>query len=181
MIAKGIQPYRLALLGAAALLSACSGGGGGGGSGMLSALGSAPSQPASMPPTQAAPPAIPLSQAKFSFAPVTGAPISVLNSISQQLGREAYAQHITLVPAGDASANYVIKGYLSAVGDPSGSVLVYVWDIFDANGTRVHRISGQETTANGAADPWAGVGSDATANVARQTIGAIVAWGSANR
>lgn len=129
--------------------------------------------------TTATPPPVPLSEAKFAFSPVTGAPAGVLNSMSSQLGREALAQHISLVPAGDPSATYVVKGYLSAVGDSSGTILVYVWDIFDTTGRRVHRISGQETSTGGStSDPWAGVDNSTIGNVARRTMAAIVSWGS---
>lgn len=127
-----------------------------------------------------APPAVPFAQAKFSFAPVTGAPASLLNNLSAQLGREAFAQHVNLVPAGDPTANYVVKGYLSAVGDTSGTILVYVWDVFDTSGRRVHRISGQETSATGSQDPWGGVNSDTTNMVARRTIGALISWGNSS-
>ena len=132
----------------------------------------------SQAPTMPAAPPVPFAQAKFSFAPVTGAPASVLNAMSAQLGREAAAQQVTLVPSGDPGATYVVKGYLSAVGDVSGTILVYVWDIFDTSGRRVHRISGQETSAGGSSsDPWAGVDTSTVSGVARRTISAIVAWG----
>ncbi|BCP54654.1 hypothetical protein K32_32710 [Kaistia sp. 32K] len=123
-------------------------------------------------------PAIPFATAKFSFAPVTGAPPNILSSLSTQLAQEAAAQNVALVPSGDAQANYVIKGYLSAVGDSSGTILVYVWDVFDAGGRRVHRISGQETSTNGSQDPWLGVDGATLSNVARRTIASLVAWGT---
>lgn len=169
MMSKGKRLLPLALAFAAALL--------------LSACGNSPTTSSMMNSVKAAttatPPSVPLSQAKFAFSPVTGAPASVLNSMSSQLGREALAQHVNLVPAGDPSATYVVKGYLSAVGDSSGTILVYVWDIFDTTGRRVHRISGQETSTGGStSDPWAGVDTGAVANVARRTMSSIVAWGS---
>lgn len=129
-------------------------------------------------PTAPALPAVPLASAKFSFTPVTGAPGNVLSRLSAQLGQEALAQNVALVPSGDPQASYVVKGYLSAVGDASGTILVYVWDIFDASGRRVHRISGQETSSNGSQDPWLGVDEATTSNVARRTVSDIVAWGS---
>lgn len=164
----------LAILVAAAALASC------GGSSDRTPSGTPTVADLGGTPTAITPPAVPFSQAKFSFAPVTGAPATVLMRISAQLGKEAFAQHVTLVPSDDPSANYVIKGYLSAVGDVSGTILVYVWDVFDTSGKRVHRISGQETSPSGSQqDPWSGV-DDATAiNVARRTISALVAWGSA--
>lgn len=139
------------------------------------------SQPAaSAAPESSAPalPAVPFATAKFSFAPITGAPAHVLSNLSTQLASEAVAQNVALVPSGDAQASYVIKGYLSAVGDSSGTILVYVWDVFDAGGRRVHRISGQETSANGSQDPWLGVDRSTLSNVARRTVAALVAWGT---
>ncbi|WP_018183717.1 hypothetical protein [Kaistia granuli] len=139
------------------------------------------SQPAaSASPDASAPalPAVPFATAKFSFAPITGAPAHILSSLSTQLAQEAVAQNVALVPSGDTQASYVIKGYLSAVGDSSGTILVYVWDVFDASGRRVHRISGQETSANGSQDPWLGVDGGAISNVARRTVAALVAWGT---
>lgn len=128
--------------------------------------------------TSATPPPVPISEAKFSFSPVTGAPAGVLISMSAQIAQEAQGQQINIVPSGDPAATYVVKGYLSAVGDVSGTILVYVWDIFDTTGRRVHRISGQETSTSGSAsDPWAGVDKSMVANVARRTISSIVAWG----
>jgi hypothetical protein len=135
------------------------------------------SAPASAPTAFAAP-AVPFADAKFSFAAVTGAPAQVLATLSAQLGQEAFTQKVTLVPSGDPTATYVIKGYLSAVGDTSGTILVYVWDVFDTSGKRVHRISGQETSVKGSQDPWSGVDKDTTLNVARRTIGALVLWGT---
>mgnify|MGYP001038011305 CR=1 FL=1 len=139
------------------------------------------SQPAAPPtPDTTAPalPAVPFATAKFSFAPITGAPAHILSRMSTQIAQEALAQNVALVPSGDAQANYVIKGYLSAVGDSSGTILVYVWDVFDASGRRVHRISGQETTTNGSQDPWLGIDTATIANVARRTVSALVAWGT---
>ena len=170
MIDKEKWPLRaLVALAAATLLSGCGGGDG--------ISGAAQSMATAMTPTAVQPPAVPLSEAKFAFAPVTGAPATVLTNISAQLGKEAFAQQISLVPSDDPAATYIIKGYLSAIGDASGTILVYVWDVFDRSGRRVHRISGQETAPGAARDPWSGVDNAATTDVARQTISALVAWG----
>lgn len=164
-----------AAVGAATMLSACGGGGPERSDPATQAASVAPGTP-----TPVTPPAVPFAQAKFAFAPVTGAPATVLINMSAQLGKEAFAQHVTLVPSDDPTATYVVKGYLSAVGDVSGTIVVYVWDVFDTSGRRVHRISGQETSATGSEDPWSGVDSQMAANIARRTIAALVAWGSSS-
>lgn len=154
---------------AATSLSACGSSGGIGDA--------AQSMASAITPTAVTPPAVPLAQAKFAFAPVTGAPATVLTNISAELGKEAFAQQVTLVPTNDPAATYIVKGYLSAVGDASGTILVYVWDVFDTSGRRVHRVSGQETAPGATRDPWAGVDAATATGVARQTISALVAWG----
>ncbi|HWJ74551.1 MAG TPA: hypothetical protein VNX29_15430 [Kaistia sp.] len=167
---KGNWPvWALVAMTAATALSACGGGDG--------ITGAAQSMATAITPTAVAPPAVPLSQAKIAFAPVTGAPATVLTNISAQLGKEAFTQQVTLVPSNDPAATYIIKGYLSAVGDASGTILVFVWDVFDRSGQRVHRISGQSMAPGATRDPWSGVDAATTTDVARQTINALVDWG----
>ena len=169
MMVKGNRlPASAAMLLAAIALAACN-----------NTIGTgSPAASATATPTTPTLPSVPLADAKFSFAPVTGAPANVLAKLSWQLGQEALAQNVALVPSGDPQASYVVKGYLSAVGDSTGTILVYVWDVQDASGRRVHRISGQETSANGSQDPWLGVDETTISNVARRTVAAIVAWGT---
>ena len=69
----------------------------------------------------------------------------LLTGLSAALNKEAKARNITLVPEEDATATYKVKGYVSAVGGPSGTLLVYVFDMLDSRGVRIHRVSGQET------------------------------------
>ncbi|SHF14731.1 hypothetical protein SAMN02745157_1756 [Kaistia soli DSM 19436] len=172
MIEKGNWPVRaFVAMTAAMALSACGGGDG--------VTGAAQSMATAITPTAVAPPAVPLSQAKIAFAPVTGAPATILTNISAQLGKEAFTQQVNLVPSNDPEATYIIKGYLSAVGDASGTILVFVWDVFDRSGRRVHRISGQSMAPGATRDPWSGVDAATTADVARQTINALVDWGRA--
>lgn len=170
MTVKAYRPVWALIAMAALGLSAC--GSGEGISGAAQSMANA-----AIPPIAATPPSVPLSQAKFAFAPVTGAPATVLTNISAELGKEAYAQQVSLVPVDDPAATYIVKGYLSAVGDASGTIVVYVWDVFDRSGKRVHRISGQETAPGAGVDPWRGVDRSTASNVARQTISAVVAWG----
>lgn len=170
MTVKAYRPVWALIAMAALGLTAC--GSGEGISGAAQSMANA-----AIPPIAATPPSVPLSQAKFAFAPVTGAPATVLTNISAELGKEAYAQQVSLVPVDDPAATYIVKGYLSAVGDASGTIVVYVWDVFDRSGKRVHRISGQETAPGAGVDPWRGVDRSTASSVARQTISAIVAWG----
>ncbi len=113
---------------------------------------------------------------KIAFSPVTGAPSEPVSKINVAIRQEAAKRNITIVQQGDPTADYTVQGYLSAVGGTSGTVFVFVWDISDRNGSRVHRVSGQESSTKGAPDPWAAV-DDATLNlVALRTVDSIAAW-----
>jgi hypothetical protein len=114
--------------------------------------------------------------ARFAFAPITGAPAELLMELSDELSQDAATRSLVLVPYGDAAADYSIKGYLSAVGGSSGTVLVYVWDIVDRDGNRLHRLSGQESSNQSAPDPWLGVTSNTLELVAQRTIDGLAAW-----
>lgn len=119
---------------------------------------------------------VPAAQARFAFQPVTGVPSEQLAKLTAGLNEEAHKRSIVLVPEGDPTATYRVHGYLSAVGGPSGAIMVYVWDILDPNGTRLYRISGQEPSTGGVPDPWAGISDVTLRLVAQRTIDSMAGW-----
>jgi hypothetical protein len=114
--------------------------------------------------------------AKFAFMSVTGVPAEMRFALDGYLKEFAATRNLTLVPEGDPSAVYHVRGYLSALGDDNGTLLVYTWDITDAAGTPLYRISGQETAAGSATDPWLGVTSAEVSAAARETIDQLADW-----
>lgn len=114
--------------------------------------------------------------AKFAFVEITGAPAEHVIEFDKALKSEAAARKLTIVPLGDPSATYLVKGYLSAIGDRTGTLLVYVWDVTDVNGQRLHRVTGQEPSDGSAADPWTGINTAAVRTAAQRTIDDLVAW-----
>lgn len=119
---------------------------------------------------------IKLHDAKFAFVRIAGAPSTHIIQFNRALDAEAAARNLTIVPEGDPSVTYLVKGYLSAIGDRGGTLLVYVWDVTDPSGRRLHRVTGQEPAGGSSADPWRGVSSDAVNTVAARTIDDLVAW-----
>jgi len=114
--------------------------------------------------------------AKFAFTEITGAPAQHIIEFSRALKSEAEKRKLTIVPEGDPSATYFVKGYLSAIGDRSGTLLVFVWDVTDTSGRRLHRVTGQEPAAGSGIDPWSGVDASAVRTAAQRTIDDLVAW-----
>lgn len=115
--------------------------------------------------------------AKFAFAPIEGVPIPVLQAMSNALNQEAVAKRVNVVPATDPGAVYTVRGYLTAVAEGQNAKLVYVWDVMDRQGTRLHRVTGQEiggTYRNN--DPWTGIGVTNITDAARKTMDALATW-----
>ena len=115
--------------------------------------------------------------AKFAFAPIEGVPVPVLQAMSNALNQQAVANRVNVVPATDPGAVYSVRGYLSAVAEGPNAKLVYVWDVTDRQGTRLHRVTGQEIGgAYRNNDPWTGVGMTNINEAARKTMEALAAW-----
>ena len=138
------------------------------------------------------PPVIPFKQArglgaapvqganiKFAVTTVTGIPGRFQIALDDSLKKFAATRNLTIVPLGDRAATYRLEGYISAVGDVNRVLLVYVWDIYDAAGKRIHRLSGQEPASGGGADPWSAVSIALIEDAARQTIDALADWARA--
>ena len=112
----------------------------------------------------------------ISIAPVTGTPGGMRYALEDDLKKYAATRNFTVVPSDDPGVIYRLKGRVSAVGDSSGGLLVYVWDVMDASGRRVHRIAGQQVAAAAVADPWAGVSVTNIDDAARETIDGLADW-----
>ncbi|MBY3053980.1 hypothetical protein [Rhizobium laguerreae] len=130
-----------------------------------------PQQTAALPPSS--------SSARgntLRFLPIIGAPVQAVTPLSRQLGAEARAHGLSIKSSNDASSDYILKGYLSAFSDDGKVTVVYVWDILDSGGGRLHRIQGQESVPTAAADPWAGVSASVMQQIASKTIAEFSSW-----
>lgn len=114
--------------------------------------------------------------AKFAFIQINGAPAAQLMNFSRVLNEAAAERKINVVPVGDPSATYLVEGYLSAVSDRGNGLLVFVWDVTDSEGKRLHRVVGQEITGINLTDPWSGVTQSAIESAARRTIDNLAVW-----
>lgn len=110
------------------------------------------------------------------FLPIIGAPPQVMLPLSRQLGVEARQKGLVLRDSSGEPAQHILKGYFSAYGDGNKTVVVYVWDILDASGNRLHRIQGQEIVPGKAKDPWALVPASTMQMIATRTVDAYLEW-----
>lgn len=166
------MPWRAGIAALSLLLAACqsSTGPGAGSAGVRPTLAAPPDA------TTPAPPPVPAAQALFSFERILGVPTNKADTLSRALGTSARTRNLTLVRRGDPTAVYRVVGFLSAVGGTGDASVSYVWDIVDADGRRVHRISGIEVAGEADADPWTGVGDEVLEAIAARTVEAIYAW-----
>ncbi|MGV1869952.1 hypothetical protein [Agrobacterium rosae] len=121
------------------------------------------------------------SSGTIRFLPIIGAPVQAVTPLSRQLGAEARAKGLTIRPSSDTTAENILKGYLSAFADGGNITIVYVWDVLDANGARLHRLQGQETVPARGSDPWAAVTDTAMQKIAAKTLNDYQSWRQSQR
>ncbi|WP_105428984.1 hypothetical protein [Neorhizobium sp. T6_25] len=110
------------------------------------------------------------------FLPIIGAPVQAVTPLSRQLGAQARANGLTIRPSSDSSTEHILKGYFSAFSDSGKVTIVYVWDILDGSGARLHRMQGQESVPGSGQDPWTSVPASTMETIAAKTIQDYVAW-----
>ncbi|APG85258.1 lipoprotein [Sinorhizobium americanum CCGM7] len=115
------------------------------------------------------------------FLPIIGAPVQAVTPLSKQLGASARAQGITIKSSTDTSSDHILKGYFSALNDGGKTTVVYIWDILDGGGNRLHRIQGQDTVESSAAEPWSAIPPETMQAIAEKTIDAYLEWRQSQR
>jgi hypothetical protein len=112
----------------------------------------------------------------LALAPVVGVPDKVSSELTQAMVAAGKDRNLTIVP-GKTSDNdaYTLRGYLIAAPDSRGSKISYIWDVNDAKGTRVTRVTGEETVSRRGSDPWSGVNSTAIRSIAASSTSKLAA------
>ncbi|PDQ22131.1 hypothetical protein CN311_05240 [Mesorhizobium sanjuanii] len=147
----------------------------------------APPAPAASAPAasaQAAAPAVPsaksasaIARTRLQVAPIVGASVEAATPLTAELQTRAKQRGITLAGSADQVATHVLKGYFSTMSEGKDTTVIYVWDVYDPSGNRLHRINGQQKapSANGA-EGWAAVAPATMQSIADQTIDQFAAW-----
>ncbi len=131
----------------------------------------------SSPTDQAAlPPASADGSAAIRFLPIIGAPVEAVTPLSRQLAIAARSSGVRIRPSGDTGTKHILKGYFSALSDDGKVTVVYVWDVLDSSGARLHRMQGQETLSAQGTDPWAAIPASVMQSIADKTISGYLDW-----
>lgn len=132
--------------------------------------------PTASPVTPAQSAAI-LSKTRLQVAPIVGATVEAATPLTAELQIRARQRGIMLAGSADQTATHVLKGYFSAISEGKDTTVIYVWDVYDPAGNRLHRINGQQKapSVNGG-DGWTAVSPATMQAVADQTVDQFAAW-----
>jgi hypothetical protein len=130
-------------------------------------------EPAASPPQGGAVVTAAATRSTIQLAPVTGSTPEVVSPLTQRLA--AHAQERGIAVAGNGSLpTHILRGYLSQISDKNSTTVIYVWDVVDPAGARLHRIQG--TAKVKGAGGWAAVSAKTMQAIADRTIDDFAAW-----
>jgi len=139
-------------------------------------------QPATTSPVtasaEASPPAGPIAKnVRMQIAPIVGPSVEAATPLTERLAVRARARGIHLAGSAEtAAATHVLKGYFSALTEGKETTIVYVWDVYDPAGNRLHRINGQQKVATSNAEGWGAVPPAAMQAIADSTMDELATW-----
>ncbi|UVK46991.1 hypothetical protein BPNPMPFG_002726 [Mesorhizobium sp. AR07] len=121
-----------------------------------------------------------LSKTRLQIAPIVGASVEAATPLTAELQARARQRGITLAGSADQAATHVLKGYFSAISEGKDTTVIYVWDVYDPAGNRLHRINGQmkapSVNSGGGGDSWKAVAPATMQAIADQTIDQFAAF-----
>lgn len=119
--------------------------------------------------------------ARITVAPVVGTTVAAATELAHRLSADAAARGLKFIPSDEGGATHILKGYFSAFSEGGNTTVVFVWDLLDPQGNRLHRIQGQETVAgSGGDDPWLVVPPETMQRIADRTVDSLVEWFTAS-
>jgi predicted small secreted protein len=102
----------------------------------------------------------------IAFDRVDGLPPAVFDRYVRKLNEEAEARKVPVVTR-EGFAPYRIKGYAAVWTRGRQATMSWVWEVFDSNGERVIRLSGDEKVGTAGRDAWQAVNDEVLARAAR--------------
>lgn len=116
------------------------------------------------------------SKTKLHLDPIVGATVEVAGPLTERLSQTARARGLKLSGASDPSTTHVLKGYFSTLTEGGQTTVIYVWDVYDTSGNRLHRINGQQKAPASRQQGWAAVPSATLQTIADTTVDQFSAW-----
>lgn len=83
-----------------------------------------------------------IARIRLQIAPIVGATVEAAAPLTERLNLRARERAIQLAGSTDSNATHVLKGYFSLLNEGKDTTVIYVWDLYDPSGNRLHRING---------------------------------------
>jgi hypothetical protein len=112
---------------------------------------------------------------RLHIDPIVGASVAAATPLTERLAARARSRRIAVAGNADPNTTHVLKGYFSAISEGRDTTIIYVWDIYDPAGNRLHRIDGRQEAAGGAGD-WSAASPATMQAIADDTIDQLAAW-----
>jgi hypothetical protein len=113
---------------------------------------------------------------RIEIAPIVGPAVDATAPLTAGIAEQAGKRGIGIANGTEAAATHVLKGYFSAISEGRDTIVIYVWDVLDPAGNRLHRIQGQEKTPARGGEGWSSVPPALMQAIADRTIDQFVAW-----
>lgn len=118
---------------------------------------------------------------RFQLAPIVGAPVDKVVIMNRRLSMRVKERDLALVGPDSTNGTHVLKGYFSAFSEDSETTVVYVWDILDLSGNRLHRFQGQQkATSVPGLENWDAVSEETMQIIADRTSEALAGWAASS-
>ncbi|WP_394886477.1 hypothetical protein ACG873_18280 [Mesorhizobium sp. AaZ16] len=114
--------------------------------------------------------------ARIQFAPIVGTSVEAASVLSERLASRARERGIALARSSDTATTHVLKGYFTPLSEGKETTVIYVWDVYDPAGNRVHRITGQHKAPSGGSEGWSAVSPATMQTIADATIDQLATW-----
>jgi hypothetical protein len=115
--------------------------------------------------------------ATLAFESIDGAPRQVFDRLTAQIDAQAKAQRVAVVSR-EGRARYHVRAYLAATVTRGKTAVNWVWDVYDSDGHRVMRLSGQEPAGVTARDAWADADDRVIGRIAQSGMQQLAAFTS---
>lgn len=127
---------------------------------------------------QTAPAATIAQKAKFAVAPVFGPPDAVSKSLQSRIETLLEQNRITVAKTPADPSEYTLRGYIVAAREKTGTKISYIWDVTDATGKRVNRVSGEEIASSkgSTSETWGAMSPQIVDQIAGKTVTSIATW-----
>ncbi|WP_188721455.1 hypothetical protein [Nitratireductor aestuarii] len=114
-----------------------------------------------------------IASARVHFAAAVGTPAEALQPLQDGLNERAREIGLSIETA--ENATLVVNGYFSTVAEDGGTLIIYVWDVTDKAGNRLHRLQGQHRVSN-TSGGWEAVDPATIKRIGERTIDELAGW-----